>query len=47
MKDAFYFTLKALFGLKIFEYLSWFFSHTEKRPITTHILLIVARNKDN
>ena len=31
MKNACYFTLKALFVLKIFKFLSWLFSHVEKR----------------
>ena len=31
MKNAFYFTLKILFVLKIFKFLPWFFSHEEKR----------------
>ena len=31
MKNAFYFTLKALFVLKIFKFLSWLFSHVAKR----------------
>ena len=31
MKNAFYFTLKALFILKIFKFLFWFFGHVEKR----------------
>ena len=30
MKNAFYFTLKALFVLKIFTILSWIFGHVEK-----------------
>ena len=30
VKNAFSFTLKALFVLKIFEFLSWFFGHVEK-----------------
>ena len=30
MKNAFYFTLKALFFLKIFRFLSWLFGHVEK-----------------
>ena len=30
MKNAFYFILKALFFLKIFKFLSWFFGHAEK-----------------
>ena len=30
-KNAFYFTLKALFVLKIFKFLSWLFGHVEKR----------------
>ena len=30
MKNAFYFTLEALFILKIFKFLSWFFGHIEK-----------------
>ena len=31
MKNAFYFTLKARFVLKIFKLLSWLFDHVEKR----------------
>ena len=31
MKNAFYVTLKALFVLKIFKFLSWYFGHVEKR----------------
>ena len=31
MKNAFYFTLKALFVLKIFKFLSWIFGHVAKR----------------
>ena len=31
MKNAFYFTLKALFVLKIFSFLSWLFGHIEKQ----------------
>ena len=31
MKKVFYFTLKALFVLKIFKFLSWHFGHVEKR----------------
>ena len=31
MKNAFCLTLKALFVLKIFKFLSWFFGHVEKR----------------
>ena len=31
MRNAFYFTSKALFGLKIFEFLSWFFGQVAKR----------------
>ena len=30
MKNAFYFTLKALFILKIFKFLSWHFGHVGK-----------------
>ena len=30
MKNAFYFTLKALFVLKIFKFLSWLFDYVEK-----------------
>ena len=30
MKKAFYFTLKALFVLKIFKFLVWLFGHVEK-----------------
>ena len=30
MKNTFYFTLKALFDLKIFKFLSWPFGHVEK-----------------
>ena len=31
MKNAFYFTLKALFVLNIFKFLLWHFYHVEKR----------------
>ena len=31
MKNAFYFTLKALFLLKKFKFLSWIFGHVEKQ----------------
>ena len=31
MKNAFHFTLKALFVLKIFKFLFWLFGHVEKR----------------
>ena len=31
MKNAFYFTLKALFVLKIFKRFSWGFGHAQKR----------------
>ena len=31
MKNAFYWVLKALLVLKIFKFLSWIFSHVEKR----------------
>ena len=31
MKNAFYFTSKALFVLKIFKFLSWLFSHVKKQ----------------
>ena len=31
MKNAFYYTLKALFVLKIFRFLSQLFGHVEKR----------------
>ena len=31
MKNAFYFTLKALFVLKRFKFLSWLFGHVKKR----------------
>ena len=30
MKNAFYFTVKAIFVLKIFKFLSWLFGHVEK-----------------
>ena len=30
MKNAFYFTSKALFVLKIFKFLSWLFGHVAK-----------------
>ena len=30
MKNAFYFTLKSLFVVKIFKFLSWIFGHVEK-----------------
>ena len=31
MKNAFYFTSKSLFDLKIFKFLSWLFGHLAKR----------------
>ena len=31
MKNTFYITLKALFVLRIFKFLSWLFDHVEKR----------------
>ena len=31
LKNAFYITLKALFGLQILKVLSWLFSHAEKQ----------------
>ena len=31
MKNAFYFTLKALFVLKIVKFLSWLFGHVDKQ----------------
>ena len=31
IKNVFYFILKALFVLKIFKFLSWFFGRVEKR----------------
>ena len=31
MENAFYFNSKALFDLKIFKLLSWFFGHVAKR----------------
>ena len=31
VKNAFYFTLNALFVVKIFKFLSWVFDHVEKR----------------
>ena len=31
MKDAFYFTSKALFVLKVFKFLSWLFRNAVKR----------------
>ena len=30
MKNTFYFTIKALFVLKIFKFLSWLFGHVKK-----------------
>ena len=36
MKNAFYLTLKALFVLKIFKFLSWFFGHVEKTGRLEH-----------
>ena len=31
MKNAFYFTVKVLFILKIYQFLCWLFSHIKKR----------------
>ena len=39
MKNAFYFTLKAVFFLKMFKLLSWFFGHIEN-SLTRKIRLI-------
>ena len=36
MKNAFYFTLKALSVLKIFKFLSWRFGHVSKRLDEKH-----------
>ena len=36
MKNAFYFTLKALFVINIFKFLSWLFSDVEKRLDQKH-----------
>ena len=33
MENAFYFTLKALFILKMFKFLSWLFGHVENFEI--------------
>ena len=33
IKNAFYFTVKAYFVLKIFNYLSWVFGHVEKKAL--------------
>ena len=33
MKNAFYFTLKSFYVLKIFKFLSWLFGHVEKSLI--------------
>ena len=41
-KNAFYFTSKALFVLKIFKFLSWL-----KETIAIHVLPNKLRNKDN
>ena len=55
MKNA-YFTLKALFVLKIFRFLSWPFGHVEKRldskdkvsfKIEIHIFPNISRSKGN
>ena len=32
-KNTFYFTLKALFVLKVFKFLSWLFGHVEKTAL--------------
>ena len=57
MKNAFCFTWKALFVLKIFEFLSWLFGRREiskfmtskpgKQTIAIHILLYISRSKNN
>ena len=31
MKNAFYFTLKVIFALKIYKFLSWLFGHVAKQ----------------
>ena len=36
MKNAFYFTAKAIFVLKILKFLSWIFGHVEKRLDLKH-----------
>ena len=40
MKNAFYFILKALFVLNLFECLSWLFGHVEKKDLIRKIRLI-------
>ena len=54
MKNAFYFTSKALFVLKIFKFLSWFFGHVAKfYDVTTCLTIViqilpnVSRIRDN
>ena len=49
-KNAFYFTSKVLFVLKIFKFLSWSFGHVSKRldwAIVIHILPNISRSKGN
>ena len=41
MKNAFYFSLKALFILKIFKFLSQLFDHVEKNGLIRKIRLIL------
>ena len=48
MKNAFYLTLKALFILKIFKFLSELFGHVEENGlIKKTILTFISKNKDN
>ena len=59
MKNAFYFTLKAFFVLKIFKFLFWRFSWVDQvnfkifdsqpgeKTIVIHILPNISRNKGN
>ena len=59
MKNAFYFTSKAVFVLKIFKFLSWLFGHISKQldrkdkvnfkfqTIVIHILPNISRSKEN
>ena len=45
MKNGFYFILKALFVLKIWKFLSWFFVHVKKRLDWKEDYVVTACNK--
>ena len=43
MKNAFYFTLKALFILKIFKFLSWRFVHVEYKNGSIQKIRLISK----